>query len=103
MNPLARWLEDFFFDLSFALRQLLRNPPVSAVCVLTLALGIGANAAIFSAVDTVLLRSLPFKDSDHLVLVNEYNPGNVARTGDRKSTRLNSSHRCISYAVFCLK
>jgi len=81
MNPLARWLEDFFFDLSFALRQLLRNPPVSAVCVLTLALGIGANAAIFSAVDTVLLRSLPFKDSDHLVLVNEYNPGNVARTG----------------------
>jgi len=81
MNPLARWLEDFFFDLSFALLQLLRNPPVSAVCVLTLALGIGANAAIFSAVDTVLLRSLPFKDSDHLVLVNEYNPGNVARTG----------------------
>src|SRR5207248_2875190 len=45
MNPLARWLEDFFFDLSFALLQLLRNPPVSAVCVLTLALVFGVNGS----------------------------------------------------------
>ena len=74
-------IEDFFFDLRFGLRQILRNSFVSAVCVLTLALGIGANAAIFSAVHAVLLRPLPFKNADRLVLVNEYNPGNVAKTG----------------------
>jgi putative ABC transport system permease protein len=81
MSRFAQWLEDSLHDLRFGLRQLLRNPAVSAVCVLTLALGIGANAAIFSAVDAVLLRPLPFKDSGRLVLVNEYNPGNVAKTG----------------------
>src|SRR5260370_20529288 len=81
MNRFARWLEDFFFDLRFGLRQLLRNPAVSAICVLTLALGIGANAAIFSAVHAVLLRPLPFKDSGRLMLVHEYNRGNVAKTG----------------------
>lgn len=74
-------LEDFLYDIRFGLRQLFRNAFVSAVCVLTLALGIGANAAIFSAVHAVLLRPLPFKDPDRLVLVNEYNPGNVAKTG----------------------
>lgn len=81
MNRFARLLEDFVSDLRYGLRQLFRNPVVSLVCVLTLALGIGANAAIFSALYTVLLRPLPFKDSDRLVLVNEYNSGNVAKTG----------------------
>ena len=81
MNKLAQWLEDFLSDLRFGLRQLSRNPVVSGVCVLTLALGIGANAAIFSAVHAVLLRPLPFRDPDRLVLVNEHNPGNVAKTG----------------------
>lgn len=81
MNRLTQCLEDFLADLRFGVRQLLRNPVVCGVCVLTLALGIGANAAIFSAVHAVLLRPLPFKDPDRLVLVHEYNPGNVARTG----------------------
>ncbi len=81
MNRRALWLEDFLSDFRYGLRQLWRNPAVSVVCVLTLALGIGANAAIFSAIHAVLLRPLPFKNSDRLVLVNEYNPGNVAKTG----------------------
>jgi putative ABC transport system permease protein len=81
MSRPFRLLEDFLSDLHFGLRQLFRNPMVSAVCVLTLALGIGANAAIFSTIQAVLLRPLPFKDSNQLVLVNEYNPGNVAKTG----------------------
>src|SRR5215472_14114993 len=63
MNSSARWPEDFLSDLRYGLRQLVRNPLVSAVCVLALALGIGANAAIFSAIHAVLLRPLPFKDS----------------------------------------
>jgi hypothetical protein len=81
MARFARLLEDFLSDLRYGLRQLFRSPGVAVVCVLTLTLGIGANAAIFSAVHAVLLRPLPFPNSDRLVLVNEYNPGNVAKTG----------------------
>jgi len=54
-------------DLKFAFRQLQKNPGFTAVAVLTLALGIGANTAIFTVINTVLLRSLPVKNPDELV------------------------------------
>jgi putative ABC transport system permease protein len=58
-------------DLRYAVRVLLKNPGFLLTAVLTLAIGIGANTAIFSAINTVLLRPLPFPDADRLVLVRE--------------------------------
>src|SRR5947209_17081717 len=58
------WLDDVGRDVRYALRTCARSPGFSAVVVITLALGIGANTAIFSLVDTLMLRSLPVRQPD---------------------------------------
>lgn len=73
-----RWLDQLSRDLHFGVRSLLRTPGFTAVAVLTLALGIGANTAIFSVVSAVLLRPLAYKDPNRLVTILHWGNGPVA-------------------------
>src|SRR5450759_5706891 len=80
---LANWLHSVLSDCRYALRQLRKNPGFTAVAVLTLALGIGVTTAIFSVVYGVLLRPLPYPDSNRIMAVFEVtSKGRSSRVAD---------------------
>src|SRR5215470_15345268 len=78
-------------DLRYGLRSLIKHPTFTAVCVVTLALGIGANTAIFTVVNAVVLRPLPFQDAQRLAMIwttkdtNQEQPLSFADYNDLKN------------------
>ena len=75
LHSLAPVAADLLGDLRFALRGLRRSPLITVAILLTIALGVGANTAIFSVVDAVMIRSRPFPDPERLVLLYEKDQG----------------------------
>jgi predicted permease len=84
--PIAAWTETLLKDLRYAARQFSRNPVFTLVAVASLAIGIGANTAIFSVLNAAMLKSLPVRDPQGLVMLTDPNTSGVSSgldTGDR--------------------
>lgn len=87
-----QWLDKFVRDLRYGLRSLMQSPGFALTAILTLALGVGANTAVFSVMDAVLLRSLPVNDPSRLVYLRTSNAPRGTGTID--------SNQTFSYPVY---
>ena len=102
----SAWLENVRFNLKAALRFLRKSPAFSIVVILTLALGIGANSAVFSAIDAIILRALPYPNGNQLVAINQKDIKGrdanhfVAPTRLEDWNRMNSTFQAISGYYF---
>jgi predicted permease len=88
---LSRWLRDFVYDLRFSARAFLRRPSFTATAVLSLALGIGATAAMYSLLDQVVLHALPVREPERLVLIDW--------KGDQATVNAFGSYNLMSYPI----
>ncbi len=91
-----RLLDATTSNLKSAFRFIRKSPTFSATVILTLALAIGANSAVFSAIDAILLKPLPFPDADRLTLVEQHNPKGAAPFTRVAPTRLDDWNRLNS-------
>jgi predicted permease len=92
VHRIASW-ENTVSNLKAALRFVKKSPGFSITVILTLALGIGANSAVFSAIDAVILRALPYPDSDQLVVLHQYNSRGKAVETNVATVRLEDWNR----------
>ena len=86
-----RWLDELGQDLRFAFRSFAKNPGSTAAAVLTLALGLGVGTAVFSVVNALLFKPLPYKDPDRLVMVWSVNPREGIDVEQARSQRTSMS------------
>jgi putative ABC transport system permease protein len=91
-------LESLWHDVRFGFRQLRRSPGFAAIAILVMALGIGANVALFTIVRSVLLKPLPFRDPDRLMRLDEENHG--ANTGGVYAEWKEQNHSFSDVAIF---
>src|SRR2546425_9512467 len=89
-------MRSVFADLRYAFRVMLRTPSLAVAVVSVLALGIGATTAIFSIVNAVLLRPLPFEEPDRLVRIFTRTPGPCRRLFERSPGKFDGSYRVRS-------
>src|ERR1043165_6094395 len=88
---LSRWLRDFVYDLRFSARAFLRSPSFTSAAVLSLALGIGVTAAMYSLLDQVVLHALPVREPERLVLIDW--------KGDQVTVNAFGSYNLMSYPI----